>query len=68
MLKARKIFYLRFSIALKECSETLYWLELLSAAEYIDIKNSKELIDDCSEINRILASIVKTTKEKLNLN
>jgi four helix bundle protein len=66
--QSKKDFLSKFSIALKECSETMYWLELLTETEYIDSKISKQLIDDCSEINRILVSIVKTTKENLKIS
>ncbi|UZW16007.1 four helix bundle protein [Clostridium pasteurianum] len=66
--QSKRDFLSKFSIALKECSETMYWLELLNATEYIDSKISKELIDNCSEINKILASIVKTTKQSLNIS
>ncbi|MDF2877510.1 MAG: hypothetical protein K0S30_606 [Clostridia bacterium] len=66
--QSKRDFLSKFSISLKECSETMYWLELLNATKHVDSKISKELIYDCSEINRILVSIVKTTKENFNTN
>jgi four helix bundle protein len=65
--QSKKDFLSKFSIALKECSETEYWLDLLGATEYINNKIFKELSKDCSEINKMLSSIVKTTKERINL-
>ncbi len=56
------------NIALKECSEASYWLELLSATRYIDPLKYKPLLDDCIELNKMLIAIVKTTKEKLNMS
>ena len=53
-------FYAKMSIALKECSETEYWLELLYESKYIDEKSFKSIYNDCQELLRILISIVKT--------
>lgn len=58
-------FLMKMNIALKEASETDYWLELLMATDYLDAKDTESIINDCKELNRILASIVKTTKENL---
>lgn len=58
-------FYAKMNIALKEASETEYWLELLYGSEYI----SKQLFDsiyaDCQEIIRLLISITKTQNLKM---
>lgn len=56
---------MKMNISLKEASETDYWLELLKATDYLDAKASESIINDCKELNKILASIVKTTKENL---
>jgi four helix bundle protein len=55
------------NIALKEASETEYWLELLVATNFIDVNVSEKLIIKCKELNKILNSIVKTTKENLKI-
>jgi len=52
-------------IALKECGETLYWLKLLTATEFLTSKQSHSIMQDALEIHRILQSITKTTKEKI---
>lgn len=57
-------FVAKIYISLKECSESKYWLKLLYKTEYIDEPQYKSLINDCSEIYRILASITYTAKNK----
>ena len=54
------------SIALKEASETEYWLELLYCTDYLDDEGYSSIISDCNEIARLLVSIVKTSKETTN--
>ena len=54
------------SIALKEAAETEYWLELLYETGYITKTEYDSIAGDCSELVRLLASIVKTTKEHKN--
>ena len=50
------------SIALKECSETLYWLNLLKEAGFLDENAAQSIMSDCEELLRMLISIVKTLK------
>ena len=54
----------KMNIALKEANETEYWLLLLKDSEYIDEKSFNSIHQDCSELIKLLASIVKTSKEK----
>jgi len=58
-------FLSKMSIAYKEADETDYWLNLLHVNGYLDNKQFDSLIRDCERILKILASIVKTTKEKI---
>jgi four helix bundle protein len=53
----------KMNVALKEANETEYWLMLLKDSEYIDEKGFNSIQPDISEIIRLLASIVKTSKE-----
>ena len=55
-------FYAKMNIALKEASETEYWLEILQETEYIDNVSFKSIYADCQEILKILMSITKTQK------
>ncbi|MBR5308829.1 MAG: four helix bundle protein [Clostridia bacterium] len=52
-------FYCKMNIALKEASETEYWLELLYKTEYLTNQQYTSIDTDCKEINRILTAIVK---------
>ena len=51
----------KMNIALKEASETEYWLELLFETEYLADVQYESIMIDCKEINKILTTIVKTT-------
>ncbi len=56
----------KMNIALKEANETLYWLLLLFKGMYISQEEYEKLNQNCEELVRLLASIVKTTKTKLS--
>ena len=57
---SRKDFTAKLYIALKECAETLYWLELLHECEYITTSMYTSLQADCEELRKILSSSTKT--------
>ncbi len=57
-------FYSKLNIALKEASETEYWLEILYETEYIDKKLFDSINSDCQELIKLLVSITKTQKQK----
>ena len=52
-------FIAKLHIALKECSEREYWLELLIESGYY---GDKSILDRCVEIKRILISSINTAK------
>ena len=56
-------FVSKMHIALKETSETEYWLKLLTMSEYITEDMGQSLLKDCLEIKRILISTINTAKE-----
>ncbi|MBQ6795267.1 MAG: four helix bundle protein [Clostridia bacterium] len=58
--QSRADFVSKLQIALKECYETEYWLELSERAGLIQ-KN--EMLHRCGEIRRMLIASIKTTKE-----
>ena len=60
--QSKSDFYAKMNIALKEISETEYWLELLHESGYIEIKNYESIYEDCQAIIKILVSITKTQK------
>lgn len=58
-------FLLKLNIALKECSETKYWLEILYESDTIDQTAFDSIYPDCIELEKLLTRAVKTTKAKL---
>jgi four helix bundle protein len=52
----------KMSIALKEANETLYWLELLHASDYLDCPAYESIAADSEELLRLLAAIVKSSR------
>ena len=64
--QGKKDFVSKLEIALKEASETGYWLELLHRTNYIDDKQYKLLSDKCASIRIMLIASCKTAKEKNN--
>ena len=59
--QTRADFYAKLFIALKEASETEYWLELLHESGYISNETAfQSIYDDCQEVLSILAAITKT--------
>ena len=55
-------FVSKMSIALKETSETKYWIRLLASTEYLTKAESESILNDCVEIEKILVSIIKSSK------
>ena len=53
----------KLSIALKECNETLYWLNILKDTEYLNEKEFESMNADCQEVLALLISSIKTTKQ-----
>ena len=53
----------KLQIALKECYESEYWLELFAKTNLITPEIYSELKNDCGKIRRILISSINTTKE-----
>ncbi len=58
-------FIQKLSIAQKEASETDYWLELLFKADYLSDIMFHSINDDLKEIQKLLSSILITTKNSL---
>ena len=59
---SKKDFLNKMYIALKECAETLYWMELLFETGYIPENVYKPLQNQCGQIRRMLISSLNTTK------
>ena len=57
-------FISKLEIALKECYETEYWLEILYHVQSIDAPDYKRLINKCGTIRRKLIASITTVKNK----
>ena len=60
-----KDFISKLEIALKEASETGYWLELLYKTNYIDEQKFKKLSEQCATIRVMLIASCRTTKNNM---
>ncbi len=56
-------FVAKLNIALKEANESMYWLELLRETDYLDDAQFESINKDCSELLKLLISIIKSTKK-----
>ena len=61
--QSRADFISKMQIALKECYESEYWLELLNRTGYIEDTKYKPLLNHCGQIRRMLISSINTVKE-----
>ena len=57
-------FISKLEIALKECFESEYWLELLFETGFLEENQYKKLHNECGAIRKMLISSCKTLKEK----
>lgn len=55
----------KLKIAQKESSETSYWIRLLKRSEIMEESLCDSLLKDCTELLRVISSIIKTSKTKL---
>ncbi len=57
-------FIAKLQIALKECSESEYWIELLIESGYCD---DVTVLQKCTEVKRILIASINTSKRNSNV-
>ena len=60
--QSRADFIAKLNIALKETSETKYWLRLLHATEFLTGKQFEYMYADCIELEKLLVSILKSCR------
>jgi len=63
--QSKRDFLMKMNIALKEASETKYWLRLLKETDYLNEKQQRSILKDCIEIEKLLTSIVRTTSNSI---
>ncbi len=56
-------FIAKLQIALKECYETEYWLELFAKSDILNRETAVDLYNQCGTIRRILIASINTAKE-----
>ena len=62
---SRPDFIAKLQIALKECYETEYWIEIAQKAGIITDDIAKNALHDCGSIRRMLISSIDTAKENI---
>jgi four helix bundle protein len=60
-----KDFLSKISIAYKEARESMYWLKLLQATNYLSQEQANSLLTDAEEICKIIGKIQIKLKEKI---
>ncbi len=58
-------FVSKMQIALKECYESEYWLEILNRSELISDEQYKTFHSDCGNIRRMLVASINTAKSNM---
>ncbi len=61
--ESKKDFFHKLAIAQKECAETIYWLELLKATNYINETEFERIKQPASELLKMLRSAILTSKQ-----
>ena len=60
----RPDFIAKLQIALKECYETEYWLEIFVKAGILEREEIKDLYNKCGTIRRLLVASINTAKNR----
>lgn len=63
---SKRDFLAKMYISLKECNESLYWLDLLFETDYLSDREYTSLRTDCDELRKMLSSITKTTQCRIS--
>ena len=64
--QSRPDFASKMSIALKEATESAYWIDLLHETKYITDSEFQSVSQDCSRIIAVLTKIVKSSKQSIS--
>ena len=59
--QSRADFISKLEIALKETTETKYWLRLMKETGYLSESEFESIFSDCAELEKILVRIIKST-------
>ena len=61
--QSRPDFVSKMNIALKETSETKYWIKLLKTTDFLSEKEISSLLANCVELEKLSVSIIKSSKQ-----
>lgn len=61
----KRDFISKLEIALKECNESRYWLDLLYETEYITEDEFTQIQNDCKIVMKMLIASINTVKKNL---
>jgi four helix bundle protein len=64
--QSKNDFISKLQIALKECYETEYWIELFVKSELLDRDAAKDIHNDCGTIRKMLISSINTAKQNMS--
>ncbi|TPG37859.1 four helix bundle protein [Flavobacterium pectinovorum] len=64
--ESKNDFIHKFAIAQKEANESVYWLELLKATDYLNKKEFDNINTDAISILKLITNILKTTKNQIH--
>ena len=62
--QSRPDFLSKLNIALKEASESKYWIRLLNATDYLSQEEADSVYADCCELEKLLVAIIKTLRKE----
>ena len=62
---SKKDFVNKIYIALKECVETIYWLDLLYETKYLTEAEYVSMKSDCEEMRKMMSATTKTINSSL---
>nr|WP_292792202.1 four helix bundle protein [Nostoc sp. NMS7] len=62
--QSNRDFVSKYSIALKEANETLYWIRIMIRSELVPTSKFQSLIEENERIIKILTSSINKLKEK----
>ncbi|MBM2813896.1 MAG: hypothetical protein HW421_658 [Ignavibacteria bacterium] len=66
--ESKSDFIHKLAIAQKECDETIFWLELLKATDYLTETEFDSINKDALEIMKLLITIIKSSKKSLTID
>ena len=63
---SKKDFLSKCKIALKECSETRFWLALLRRCDILSETQQTSILNECEELLKMLAASCRTLEERIS--